>query len=177
MSDPYQEDVISLVNSLFDVTLFNKGMYSLEFRIEDHDFKEKFENLARELESKNYVCKMELMNNEKYIIIQKLAAKKQRKWLNTAWTPRILFAVVVTFVMIDGYYRTAGTNSIVNIGDPLEMAGVYTLSLLGILGIHEMGHIIAAKIHKLKTTWPHTLFQDFQSSEFQHLGHLFSQKG
>ncbi|QUC64253.1 site-2 protease family protein [Nitrosopumilus sp. K4] len=155
MSDPSQEEVISLVNSMFEVTQFNKGLYSLEFRIENHDFKEKFENLARKLESMSYVCKLELMNNEKFIIIQKFAPKKQRKWLSTSWTPRILFAVVITFVMIDGYYRTAGTNSIVDIGEPLEMAGIYTLSLLGILGIHELGHIIAAKIHKLNTTWPY----------------------
>jgi len=66
-----------------------------------------------------------------------------------------LFAIVISFVMIDGYYRTSGTNSIVNIGNPLEMAAIYTLSLLGILGIHELGHIIAAKSHKLKTTWPY----------------------
>ena len=151
----HQEEVISLVNSLFEVTQFNKGLYSLEFRIEDHDFKEKFEKLAHKLELMNYVCKLELMNNEKFIIIQKFAPKKQRKWLNASWTPRILFAVVITFVMIDGYYRTTGTNSIVDIGEPLEMAGIYTLSLLGILGIHELGHIIAAKIHKLKTTWPY----------------------
>jgi len=32
---------------------------------------------------------------------------------------------------------------------------VYTLSLLGILGVHELGHIIAAKTHGLKTTWPY----------------------
>jgi membrane-associated protease RseP (regulator of RpoE activity) len=154
MSDPFQEDVISLVNSLFEVSQFNREMYSLEFRIDDIDFKSKFENLARKLENINYVCKLEQMEDGKYIIIQKFTPKKQRKWLNTSWTPRILFAIVIAFVMIDGYYRTEGTNSIINIGDPLEMAGVYTLSLLGILGIHELGHIIAAKIHKLKTTWP-----------------------
>ena len=98
MSDPYQEDVISIVNSMFEVTQFNKGIYSLEFRIEDSDFKEKFENLARELESKNFVCKLELMNNEKYIIIQKFAPKKQRKWLNASWTPRILFGIVMVLL-------------------------------------------------------------------------------
>lgn len=154
MSDPTQEDVISLVNSLFEVSQFNKEMYSLEFRINDLNFKSKFEDLARKLENINYVCKIEQMEDGKYIIIQKFTPKKQKKWLNTSWTPRILFAIVIAFVMIDGYYRTAGTNSIVNIGDPLEMAGIYTFSLLGILGIHELGHIIAAKVHKLKTTWP-----------------------
>tara|TARA_B100000749_G_C18377895_1_gene444677 strand:- start:356 stop:1168 length:813 start_codon:yes stop_codon:yes gene_type:complete len=57
--------------------------------------------------------------------------------------------------MIDGYYRTSGTNSIIEIGDPFEMAIVYTFALLGILGTHELGHIIAAKAHKLKTSWPY----------------------
>jgi membrane-associated protease RseP (regulator of RpoE activity) len=154
LSDPVQEDVISLVNSLFDVSQFNREMYSLEFRINDYDFKSKFEELARKLENMSYICKIEQMEDGKYIIIQKLTPKKHRRWLNTSWTPRILFAIVITFVMIDGYYRTAGTNSIINIGEPLEMAGIYTFALLGILGIHELGHIIAAKIHKLKTTWP-----------------------
>ena len=156
MEDPSQEDIISLVNTLFQVSDFNKTEFSLEFRIEDEDFKSKFEGLARKLENMRYVCKLEKMENGGlYVIIQKFSPKKQRKWMSTSWTPRILFAIVVSFVMIDGYYRTSGTNSIVEIGDPFEMAAVYTLSLLGILGIHELGHIIAAKAHGLKTTWPY----------------------
>ncbi|MDH5430423.1 MAG: site-2 protease family protein [Nitrosopumilus sp.] len=156
MEDPSQEDIISLVNTLFQVSDFNKTEFSLEFRIEDEDFKSKFEGLARKLENMRYVCKLEKMEDGGlYVIIQKFSPKKQRKWMSTSWTPRILFAIVVSFVMIDGYYRTSGTNSIVEIGDPFEMAAVYTLSLLGILGIHELGHIIAAKAHGLKTTWPY----------------------
>jgi len=154
MVEDSQEGVISLVNSIFDVSDFTKTQFSLEFRIEDFEFKSKFEDLARKLENMSFACKLEKMNDGKYIIIQKFTPKKQRKWMNSSWTPRILFAVVISFVMIDGYFRTSGTNSIVEIGDPLEMAGVYTLSLLGILGIHELGHIIAAKAHGLKTTWP-----------------------
>jgi membrane-associated protease RseP (regulator of RpoE activity) len=30
----------------------------------------------------------------------------------------------------------------------------YTLALLGILGAHEMGHYIVARIHRVHTTWP-----------------------
>ena len=58
---------------------------------------------------------------------------------------------------MDGFYRTQGVNAIENIdiGKPGEMAIIYTVSLLGILGIHELGHMIAAKIHRLKTTWPY----------------------
>ena len=156
MDDPSQEDIISLVNSIFQVGDFTKTEFSLEFKIEDDDFKSKFEDLARKLEDMRYVCRLEKMEDGGlYVIIQKFSPKKQRKWLGTVWTPRILFAIVISFVMIDGYYRTSGTNSIVEIGDPFEMAAVYTLSLLGILGVHELGHIVAAKAHGLKTTWPY----------------------
>ena len=156
MEEPSQEDIISLVNSIFQVSDFTKTEFSLEFKIEDIDFKSKFEGLARKLEDMQYVCKLEKMEEGGlYVIIQKFSPKKQRKWMSTSWTPRILFVIVISFVMVDGYYRTSGTNSIIEIGDPVEMAAVYTLSLLGILGIHELGHIIAAKAHGLKTTWPY----------------------
>jgi membrane-associated protease RseP (regulator of RpoE activity) len=155
MSDSSQEDIISLVNSLFEVKQFTKTLYSLEFKIDDLDFKSKFEDLAWRLEDMSYVCKLEKMDDGKYLIIQKFTPKKQRKWLSASWTPRILFAIVVTFVMIDGFVRTENANSILEIGNPLEMAGIYTLALLGILGIHESGHLLAAKVHRLKTTWPY----------------------
>ena len=155
MSDSGQEDIISMVNSLFQVNQFTKTLYSLEFKIDDFDFKSKFEELARRMEDMHYVCRLEKMDDGNYLIIQKFTPKKQRKWLSASWTPRILFAVVVTFVMVDGYVRTNNANSIVEIGNPLEMAGIYTLALLGILGIHESGHLIAAKAHRLKTTWPY----------------------
>lgn len=155
MEEHSQDDIISMVNSIFNVSDFIKTEFSLEFQIEDSEFKSKFENLARKLEGMSFACRLEQKDGGKFVIIQKFAPKEQRRWMKTAWTPRILFAIVVTFVMIDGYYRTSGTNSIVEIGEPLEMAGVYTLSLLGILGIHELGHIIAAKAHRLKTTWPY----------------------
>ncbi len=156
MEEPSQEDIISIVNSIFQVSDFTKTEFSLEFKIEDVDFKSKFEGLARRLEDMRYVSKLEKMEEGGlYVIIQKFSPKKQRKWMSSSWTPRILFAIVISFVMVDGYYRTSGTNSIIEIGDPLEMAAVYTLSLLGILGVHELGHIIAAKAHGLKTTWPY----------------------
>ena len=155
MEEHTQEGIISLVNSIFEVSDFTKAEFSLEFKIEDLEFKSKFVDLARKLENMSYVCKLQEINGAKVIIIQKFAVKKQRKWLSNTWTPRILFVIVISFVMIDGYYRTSGTNSIVEIGDPLEIAGIYTLSLLGILGVHELGHIVAAKAHKLKTTWPY----------------------
>lgn len=155
MSEPSTENVISLVYSMFKVIKFNKENYSLEFKIEDRDFNSKFEELARKLEDLSYIGKLEKMDNEIYIIIQKFPPRKKRKLVSSSWIPRILFTVVVVFVMIDGFYRTNWVNAIIEIGKPEEMAIIYTVSLLGILGIHELGHMIAAKIHGLKTTWPY----------------------
>ena len=157
MDDPTTDDVISIVNSMFNVSKFTRETYSLEFKIEDQDFKSKFELLARRLQDLEYIGKIERVENENYIIIQKFPSKKKRKWLSSPWIPRILFVVVVVFVLTDGYFRTMSVNGIpnINIGKPEEMAVIYTVSLLGILGIHELGHMIAAKIHGLKTTWPY----------------------
>ena len=155
MEEDSQEGIISLVNSIFNVGEFTKTEFTLEFKITDVKFKTKFEDLARALESRNYVCKLLKKDDGIYIEIQKFTIKKSRRWLNATWTPRLLFAIVISFVMIDGYYRTSGTNAIIEIGDPFQMAIVYTLALLGILGTHELGHIVAAKAHRLKTSWPY----------------------
>ena len=155
MEEDSQENIISLVNSIFNVGEFTKTEFTLEFKIRDIEFQTKFEDLARGLENMSYVCKLLKKDNEIYVQIQKFTIKKARKLLNATWTPRFLFVIVISFVMIDGYYRTSGTNAIVEIGDPFQMAIIYTLALLGILGTHEIGHIIAAKMHRLKTSWPY----------------------
>ena len=156
MDEPSQEDIILLVNSIFQVSDFVKTEFSLEFKIEDVDFELKFENLARKLEDLRYVSKLEKTETgELYVIIQKFPPRKQRKWLGSRWIPRILFVIVIGFVMFDGYHKTSFGNTIVNLGDPFEISMYYVLALIGILGVHELGHMVAAKKHKLKTTWPY----------------------
>lgn len=155
MSEPTQEEVISVVSSIFNVSAMGRTLDTLHFKIEDDEFKSKFVNLAQKLEKRNLVCKLEKLKDGKYIIVRKFPEMKKSRWKSSSWTPRILFAVVVGFVMVDGYYRTENANLIFEIGKPLEMAGIYTFALLGILGIHESGHLIAARLHKLRTTWPY----------------------
>ena len=69
----------------------------------------------------SYVCKLIKKDDEMHIEIQKFTIKKCRKFMNATWTPRFLFAIVISFVMIDGYYRTSGTNAIIEIGEPFQM--------------------------------------------------------
>jgi Zn-dependent protease len=155
MSEPTQEEVISTVSSIFEVSNVDLTLETLKFRIEDTEFKSKFVGLAHKLEARDLICRIQKTSDGIYILVNRFPPRKQRKWLSSSWTPRILFAIVIGLVMIDGYYRTIGANSLVDIGDPFDIAVIYTISLLGILGIHETGHLIAAKIHKLKTSWPY----------------------
>ncbi len=155
MSEPTVEEIESVVSSVFEVTEMQQRLDTLQFKIKDEHFKSKFVDLAQRLEARGLICKLETVSDEMYIIVRRFPPRKQRKWLSKSWTPRLLFGIVVAFVMIDGYFRTISVNEFLYIGEPLEMAGIYTLSLLGILGIHESGHIIAARYHKLKTTWPY----------------------
>ncbi|MEE8255715.1 MAG: site-2 protease family protein, partial [Nitrosopumilaceae archaeon] len=154
MSEPTQEEVTSLLSSIFQVSNITVTLEYMEFKIEDAEFTEKFIELSHRLENLRLIGRIQRSREGVFIHVSRLPPQKKR-WTSNHWIPRILFGIVVTFVMIDGYFRTEGVNSLVNIGDPLEMAGLYTLSLLGILGIHECGHMIAAKFHKLKITWPY----------------------
>ncbi len=154
MSQPTDEYIISLVKATFDVAEPVENSEVLQFKIKSSDFKDRFVKLAQSLEVQNVACKIQNKKDGLHLIITHIEFKKRGR-LYSSWLPRILFAVVILFVMVDGYYRTAGSNTIIWIGEPLEMAVIYTVALLGILGVHELGHLIASKVHKINTTWPY----------------------
>ena len=151
MSEPTQEEVIAIVSSVFETKGVSQNLDTLQFEIEREGFKPKFVKLAQSLESKNLVGRLEKFEDRVFLLVGVFHPPK----LRSVWIPRVLFAATIAMVMVDGYYRTIEANSIVSIGDPLEIALLYTVSLIGILGIHELGHIIASKWHKLKTSWPY----------------------
>jgi len=154
MADLTQDEVVSKVSSIFDVKDIVINTNDIRLKIEDKDFKNKFVDLARQLEVRNFVPHLEKSLDGMNIFVTKLPEVK-RKWLSKSWVPRILFAVTVTMVLIDGYFRTDFVNSLAFIGDPFEMSIFYAFSLIGILGVHESGHLLAARKHKIKTTWPY----------------------
>jgi Zn-dependent protease len=69
--------------------------------------------------------------------------------------PVILFIATLTVVFIDGLYRSQSEFANAFIHNPILLAVVYTMSLVGILGVHEMGHMIAAKHHGIRASWPY----------------------
>lgn len=145
------DEVLSIVSSYFTIKGINQSPTTLQIEISETIVTDKFRQLVQEIEPKNLIARLETNFGRMFLLISRFEPRKGRR----AWIPRVLFLATIATVMIDGYYRAISTNSIVKVGDPLSIAGLYTASLLGILGIHELGHIIASKKHKLKTSWPY----------------------
>ncbi len=151
LSTPAQEEIISLVSSVFIVKGIRQNLDALQFEIDEEEFKNKFVELVRKLESKNLVATLEKFEGRLFVLVGEFRRPK----FSRSWVPRLLFVATVSMVMIDGYYKTLAANKITFLGDPIDIAILYTISLMGILGIHELGHMVASKWHKLRTSWPY----------------------
>jgi Zn-dependent protease len=151
LNEPTVEEVVSIVSAVFQIKGVNQNVNALQIEIENEEFKQKFAQLAKQIESKNLIARLEKNDNRVFVIISRFQSPKSRR----VWIPRALFTVTIVMVMIDGYYHTISINSIIYIGEPFQIAILFTISLMGILGIHELGHMIASKMHKIKISWPY----------------------
>ena len=154
MTEPTQDDITQIVSSIFDIQETVVFAETFRYKIDSYDFKDKFVRLAQNLELLGMAARLEKSYDGLYLDISRIV-KPKKKWLSKSFVPRILFVVTVIMVLIDGYYRTDFVNSLSFIGNPTEMSILYAFSLIGILVVHESGHLIAAKKHKIKTTWPY----------------------
>ena len=93
------------------------------------------------------------VENRVVITVSRIQGAKERS-RRLKSLPLILFIAVLAIVFVDGIYRSLDFTTLIA-RDPLLLAAVYTKSLLGILGVHEMGHMIANKWHGIRTSWPY----------------------
>jgi membrane-associated protease RseP (regulator of RpoE activity) len=142
---------------------------SFEFLIQETDLKDSFPRLLRDLHDigliatagrSSYSSRLtpalssNLVVSEGIVITIYKCQPEQSARKKRIPVHLILFVATVTVVFVDGMSKSnAYSNFFAN--DPTVLASVYTLSLIGILGIHEMGHMIAAKSHGLKASWPY----------------------
>lgn len=145
------DEILSIVSSYFTILGFNQSPNILQIEISENNVTEKFRQLVQNMESKNTAVRLESSHGKTFLLISNLHPPKSRR----SWIPRVLFVATIITVMIDGYYRAISTNSIVKGDEPLYTAILYTISLMGILGIHELGHIVASRIHRIKISWPY----------------------
>jgi membrane-associated protease RseP (regulator of RpoE activity) len=67
--------------------------------------------------------------------------------------PLILLAATIITIFADGAIRSYSSST--PISSVLLVAGIYAASLIGIIGIHELGHKVASWHHKMDSSWPY----------------------
>ena len=148
------QSATGVISSAFKIIEYATAPKAVRYEIAGGNLREDFPKIVRKLEAMDMGASAEYLKGSLVILVYDAGVKKVG-WASSVHIPRILFAVAVVLVMVDGYYRTGIANNIVNIGDPFYTAAVYTLALLGILGVHELGHLVASRMHKVKTSWPY----------------------
>jgi Zn-dependent protease len=76
------------------------------------------------------------------------ASGRSRWWLHLA----LLLATIASTVYAASFLLDSGGSA--SLGDMLRAGGPFALTLLFILGVHEMGHYVAARYHNVKVTLP-----------------------
>jgi Zn-dependent protease len=166
--------VVPIVSSLFTLkdTQLNAREDYIEFLVADNDIKDKFPVLITELSKIGMVptarrqkyfsrlmpalsstIKLDIKDS---IVIAVFKIPKQKiRAKRSVPLPLIFFAIAVTFVFYDGLMRSGSIFAKTYVSDPILLAGAYTMSLMGILGIHELGHMIVLKHYNIKASWPY----------------------
>ena len=168
--------VVPIVSSFFEIKDMQLNVREdyVEFLVADAEIKETFpaflnalgkiEMSATAKRSKYFSRSMPtLMSeirfpvNDRSIIISvfKISSRRDKVKRRRLPLPFIFFATAVIFVFFDGLFRSSGEFARTYVSDPALMATVYTMSLMGILGIHELGHMIALKHYNIKASWPY----------------------
>jgi Zn-dependent protease len=166
--------IVTIVSSLFTLkdTQLNVREDCIEFLVAENDIKDKFPILIKEL---NKIGMVPTARRQKYfsrlmpalsstirlkieggIVITVFKVPKQKiRTKRQVPLHLIFFVVAVTFVFYDGLMRSGSIFAKTYVSDPILLAGAYTIALMGILGIHELGHMIALKHYNIKASWPY----------------------
>ncbi|HZW57727.1 MAG TPA: site-2 protease family protein [Nitrososphaerales archaeon] len=160
-TDSQQEQlakIIALVRLKFSVgqEYLREGA-ALEFYLYEiqKDTKSNFASLVSELGPIGYTAVLRRTEHGMLLtVLRKQPYPKQKFKI-----PLILLAATIITVLADGIIRATTysdpvTHS-VGLAQGVIIGLIYTAALMGILGVHELGHKIAAWHHKMSSSWPY----------------------
>jgi membrane-associated protease RseP (regulator of RpoE activity) len=126
-------------------------------RIDEATFEEKFESLRLSLLEKGYIPMIRLEHGEHIIyVVQKPPGKKKKStWINIV----LLIATVCTTTLAGSYLwvgiRDVDWEMMFSPGFLVEGFIFFSIPLLLILGVHEMGHYLVSKRHHVDSSLPY----------------------
>ncbi len=113
-----------------------------------------FRSLTHRLRSLGYISKMEWIVGKYHVIISKRSPSSENI---TRWNYLLLIATATT-IFIDGYIRSINpvfTEGVMKGTPAIFNALVFTIAILLVFGIHEMGHKFIADRHGIPSSFPY----------------------
>ena len=133
-------------------------------------FKEKIENLRNQLKQKGLDLNLQKSDDDINIQVVPLTAQPVRpKNIFNRNVSIILFIITIITVTLSGYFSAQSHISLLKMlatynNQPLgiqnesqyllELSAVYVISIMAIIGFHEVGHTIACRIHHIDASLP-----------------------
>jgi len=115
--------------------------------------REAFRDFADKLRPMGYLAEFRWIVGRYYVTLSPRPPEKKRN--NTR--NKLLFAVTVCTIFLDGYLRSDNpvlTQSLM-VGTPVFLnALVFTLGIVVVFGVHEMGHKLASERRGIRASWP-----------------------
>ncbi len=100
-------------------------------------------------------------------------SKRMQETEQKLTTPLILFGLTVLSVLFVGFTSWDVLRRVEPGLNPIVTSVLYVIGLIGIVGIHELGHMFASRKHGIKASWPYFLPFPFGYGTF---GAFISQK-
>jgi len=146
----YEEQrlVADKIRSLFKTrNYYLREQGAVEFEVEeDKENKGNFLKLLKEIRPMGYLAV--LRRSEDYLTL--IAFKKPAMRARSLRLNLILLLATVGTVIADGFFKSSGYP-----GNLPLMIGLYALGIMGIIGVHEMGHKLASAIHDVQSSPPY----------------------
>ncbi len=147
-------DKLEMINSIIRTHLpVREAVYIegvLTFKIMTREIKESFKTIYLELSRIGFVPVAQEAEGE---VMLKVYPYKAPPRSRSRW-PLILFIATVFTVFIDGVIRSGGLGSF-PYGRGFWESIAYTVGVLSIIGIHELGHKISARQDKIDSSLPY----------------------
>lgn len=135
---------------------YGKGTAAFFCRIDEYLLEEKFETLRKSLSEKGYIPMLRKQSGEHVIyIIKKPKIKRRPSWVNIVLLIATIFTTTLAGSLQWASINNATWEEIISFNYLLKGLIYFSIPLLLILGIHEMGHYFTSKKHQLDTSLPY----------------------
>lgn len=135
---------------------YGKDTTAFFCRIDEYQLEEKFNILRKSLSEKGYIPMLRHEVGEQVIyVIRKPKIKKRPTWINIVLLIATIFTTTLAGSLQWASIKNATWEEVISPSYLLDGLIFFSIPLLLILGIHEMGHYFTSKKHNLDTSLPY----------------------